>query len=63
MEVMGEMSWAKNQLHYERVCDIIDEIKTPTDFYRAMDLLKQYNTDLVNSVREAKKCYNSVQYT
>lgn len=57
-------TWAEQQIGYEAVCKIIDDIKTPSDFYKAMDKLNsgRYSLDLVNSVRESKKCFNSAQY-
>ena len=58
------MEWMsrKQKEDFETVCLLIDGIDSPKEFYRIMNLLDKYDTDVVNCAREYKKCYNSIQY-
>jgi hypothetical protein len=52
----------KQKEDFETVCLLIDGIDSPKEFYRVMKLLDKYDCDVVNSAREYKHCYNSIQY-
>lgn len=58
------MDWMtdKQKEDFETICLLIDGIDSPKEFYRVMKLLDKYDCDVVNSAREYKHCYNSIQY-
>ena len=60
------MNWMTNKQRedYDTVCLIIDEVKTPRQFYEACKKLNsgKYDFDAVNTAREHKQFYNSAQY-
>ena len=47
---------------FESACLKISGIRSPRDFYRVMDEIDFYGTDVVNCAREYMRCYNSEQY-
>lgn len=54
----------KQQEDYDAVCFIIEEVKTPKQFYEACNKINsgKYDFDVVNCAREDKKFYNSAQF-
>ena len=60
------MNWMskKQREDYQAVCIIIDEVKTPKQFYEACREINsgKYDFDVVNTAREDKRFYNSAQY-
>lgn len=54
----------KQRKDYDFVCLIIDEVKTPKQFYEACNKINagKYDFDVVNCAREDKRFYNSAQF-
>lgn len=58
---MDWMSKSQKQ-QFREVCELIDQIKSPRDFYRIMEQVNRYPVDIVTCAREFKRCFNSIQY-
>lgn len=60
---MGYLAEEWQKRDFDRICNLIDAIKTPKDFYRIIGYINDnFNVDIINAAREAKQCYNSAQY-
>lgn len=61
------MNWMtdKQKEDYDSICILIDSVKTPKQFYEICRIINsgKYDFDVVNTVRAAKRFYNSAQFT
>lgn len=61
------MDWMseKQKADFEKVCTLIDSVKTPQQFYAVCNEINStmYDFDVVNVAREHKKFFNSAQFS
>ena len=64
---MEKNTWmSKSQREdYDEVCEIIDKVKTPKQFYGACEILNsgKYDGDVVALARQNKNFLNTAQYS
>ena len=61
MELMKLTPYEKEK--FDEICEWIDKIKTPSDFYEIIDFLfDNYDAEVVMAARNYKQCFSSAQY-